>query len=488
MTTLAQYQQLVQQGYRRIPIVHTIMADLETPLTCYLKLANKPYSYLLESVQGGEQWSRYSIIGLPCQTVIQIKAHTIAIMRAGEVIEQHHAPDPLAWIEQFHAQFNAPALPDIPRFYGGLVGYFAYDTVRYIEEKLAHCALPDELNTPTISLMVSEEVLIFDNLTGSLHIVVHADATVDNAYHLACDRLEQITRQLQAPKHYPALTPTQSDAKLTFNQTAATFKQHVARIKQYIAAGDVMQVVYSLRCRQPYSAPPIALYRAIRHLNPSPYLYYLDFADFQIVGSSPEILVRVEDGAMTVKPIAGTRPRGATAKADEQLASELLVDPKEVAEHLMLIDLGRNDVGRLCQTGTIHLSQQMQIEKYSHVMHMVSQVEGQLGANQPVLAALRAALPAGTLSGAPKVRAMQIIDELEPCQRGIYGGAVGYLSWSGNIDTAIAIRTAIIKDGEAIVQAGAGIVHDSDPELEWQECLHKAQALLHALAMVEQGF
>ncbi|NKB47435.1 MAG: anthranilate synthase component I [Legionellales bacterium] len=488
--TLAQFQQFVQQGYQRIPVVHTVLADLETPLTCYLKLANRPNSYLLESVQGGEQWSRYSIIGLPCRTTIEVSDHQVVVRRDGDVAEQHKVADPLRWIEEFHQRLKVPPLPDVPRFYGGLVGYFGYDTVRYVEDKIAHCPLPDELNTPTIYLMVSDEVLVFDNLTGSLHLIVHTDPSVDNAYTRAHERIAEITQQLQAPTptHFTAPQESATKTQWVFHQTEDMFKQNVARIKQYIAAGDVMQVVYSLRCSQQYTAEPIALYRAVRHLNPSPYLYYLNFADFQIVGSSPEILVRVEDNIMTLKPIAGTRHRGETAAADELLAQELLADPKELAEHLMLIDLGRNDIGRVCQIGSVQVAQQMQIEKYSHVMHIVSQINGHLVEDQPVLAPLRAALPAGTLSGAPKVRAMQIIDELEPCQRGIYGGAVGYLAGSGNMDTAIAIRTAIIKDGRMIVQAGAGIVHDSVPELEWQECLNKAKVFLHALAMVEQGF
>ena len=378
-------------------------------------------------------------------------------------------------------------------FYGGLVGYFAYDTVRYVEARLADSCPEDTLGTPDILLMLSDEVLVFDNLAGTLRVVVNANTAQPDAFAAATARVDELVALLDTPlQPLPRVSLRGADgsaleAQARSSLTRDEFEAAVERVKEYVLAGDVMQVVPSQRMSVPFSAAPLNLYRALRNLNPSPYLYFLDLDDFQVVGSSPEILVRAERGKVTVRPIAGTRPRGVSEEDDLALEQELLADPKEIAEHLMLIDLGRNDVGRIAETGTVELTENMAIERYSHVMHIVSNVEGRLRAELSAMDALRAALPAGTLSGAPKIRAMEIIDELEPVKRGVYGGAVGYLSWAGDMDTAIAIRTAVVKDGELHIQVGAGVVADSVPASEWQETLNKARAILRAAAMVRAG-
>jgi anthranilate synthase component 1 len=369
------------------------------------------------------------------------------------------------------------------------VGYFGYDTVRYTESKLMDSCPPDELNVPDILLVLAEEVLIFDGLRGTLTLVVNADATCDDAYKTALVRLDEIEATLASARPNfgrinldPAVDDVDASA-IRYRTQQSEYEAWVERIREYILEGEVMQVVPSQRLSLPLKSSPLSLYRALRNLNPSPYMYFLDLDGFEVIGSSPEILVRLEEGLVTVRPIAGTRRRGANEEEDQALEAELLADKKEIAEHLMLIDLGRNDVGRVSQAGSVSLTENMVIERYSHVMHIVSNVTGQARAGMSAMDALRAALPAGTLSGAPKVRAMEIIDELEPVKRGIYGGAVGYLSWSGDMDTAIAIRTVVVKDGEAILQAGAGIVADSVPALEWEETLNKAQGMLRAIAM-----
>ncbi|MGK2914115.1 MAG: anthranilate synthase component I [Porticoccaceae bacterium] len=484
------FARLAAQGYNRIPVVREILADLETPLSCYLKLARGPYSYLFESVQGGEKWGRYSLIGLPATTVLKVRGQKLAIERAGRVIESRDTNAPLDDVARFHASFRMPQLPELPRFTGGLVGYFGYDTVRYIEPRLAASCPPDELGVPDILLMASDEVLIFDNLLGKLIFVVHGDAADPDAWHKAQARLDELETGLRNP--LPQLGSiavdgrgsgiAESDFHSSFGQSR--YEAVVERIKAYIAAGDVMQVVPSQRLSLPFTAEPINLYRALRCLNPSPYLYFLDLDDFDIVGSSPEILARLEDGEVTVRPIAGTRKRGQTEEEDRALEADLLSDPKEIAEHLMLIDLGRNDVGRIAVTGSVKLTEKMVVERFSHVMHITSNVTGQVAPGTSAIDVLRATLPAGTLSGAPKIRAMEIIDEVEPVKRGIYGGAVGYLAWNGNMDTAIAIRTAVIKDGKLHVQAGGGVVADSIPTLEWEETMNKARAIFRAAAMV----
>ncbi len=488
--TPALFQSLQEEGYSHIPVMREVLADLDTPLSTYLKLADAPYSYLFESVQGGEKWGRYSIIGLPCRTLLRVRGHEITVEQDGAVTERLESRDPLSWIEAYLARFKVAQLPGMPRFAGGLVGYFAYDTVRYIEPRLAHSGKPDPLDTPDILLLVSEEVVVFDNLAGKLYLIVHGDAARDDAWERAQQRLDELAARLQQPLAYPASSAggqpvLEKDFVSGFSRKG--FEAAVTRIKDYIVAGDVMQAVLSQRLTIPYQAPPLDLYRALRSLNPSPYMYYMDMGGFHIVGSSPEILTRLENGEVTVRPIAGTRPRGDSEEQDRALEEELLADPKERAEHLMLIDLGRNDVGRVARTGSVRLTEQMVIERYSHVMHIVSNVTGSLQEGLSAMDVLRATFPAGTVSGAPKIRAMEIIDELEPVKRGIYAGAVGYLGWHGNMDTAIAIRTAVIKDGHLHIQAGAGIVADSVPASEWEETMNKGRAMFRAAARVAAG-
>jgi anthranilate synthase component 1 len=485
-----QFAALAAEGYNRIPLMREVLADLDTPLSTYLKLADAPYSYLFESVHGGEKWGRYSIIGLPCRTVLKVRGGTVSVETEGVAIETVKCDDPLAWIDDFRARFRVPAVPGMPRFTGGLVGYFGYDTVRYIEPKLARGQNPDHLNTPDILLLVSEEVVVFDNLRGRLLVVVHADPSQAEAYHDAVRRLDTLVERLRLglpakPRPRPRQVIGEQDFVSGF--TRQGFEDAVARAKEYIVAGDVMQVVLSQRLSIPVTAQPLDVYRALRGLNPSPYMFFLNMQDFQIVGSSPEILVHLEAGVITVRPIAGTRPRGKDEAEDLRLEQDLLADPKELAEHLMLIDLGRNDIGRVSDIGSVQLTERMVIERYSHVMHIVSNVNGRLRQGLGAIDALRATFPAGTVSGAPKIRAMEIIDELEPVKRGVYAGAVGYLSWSGNMDTAIAIRTAVIKDGKLHIQAGAGIVADSVPEREWEETMNKGRAMFRAVSQAEAG-
>ncbi|VAW75115.1 Anthranilate synthase, aminase component [hydrothermal vent metagenome] len=486
------YQHYIDQGYNRIPLMREVLADLDTPLSTYLKLAANAgtYTYLFESVQGGEKWGRYSIIGLPCTTLIKIHGHQVQVIEDEKQVFNETIEDPLEWIEQFQAQYKIPQIDALPRFTGGLVGYFGYDTIRYIEPRLKDCPNPDELNTPDILLMLSEEVVVFDNLAGKLYVIVHANTEHEDGLEQAQTKLETLVGELRSNTiEYPPNTSPREVKEEDFVSgfTQQKYEQAVKRCKQYIVEGDAMQVVLSQRLTVPYKAQPLDLYRSLRGLNPSPYMYFLDLGDFQVVGSSPEILTRLEDNEVTVRPIAGTRPRGATEEKDLAWEEELLADPKELAEHLMLIDLGRNDVGRVAQVGTVELTEKMLIERYSHVMHIVSNVRGQLKQKLSAMDVLRATFPAGTVSGAPKIRAMEIIDELEPVKRGVYSGAIGYLSWSGNMDTAIAIRTAVIKDGLLSIQAGAGIVADSVPAYEWKETMNKARAIFRAVAMAEQG-
>jgi anthranilate synthase component I len=474
----------------RAPVVRQVLADLDTPLSTYLKLADAPYSYLFESVQGGEKWGRYSIIGLPCRRVIKVTGRTIAVEQDGKIVESLEVADPLAWIAAYQARYRIPEQLGLPRFTGGLVGYFGYESIAYIEPRLARSNKPDPVGTPDILLMVSNEVVVFDNLAGKIYLIVHADPDEPRALQHAQARLSELEARLRAPAAFntpPATRRRVDQSDYTSSFSRAGYEAAVARIKHYIVEGDVMQVVPSQRMSIDYQARPLDLYRALRSLNPSPYMYHLHLSDFHVVGSSPEILVRLEDGMVTVRPIAGTRPRGASEAQDLALERELLADPKELAEHLMLIDLGRNDVGRVAQTGSVRVTDQMVIERYSHVMHIVSNVTGRLKPGMSAMDVLRATFPAGTVSGAPKVRAMEIINELEPVRRGVYSGAVGYLSWSGNMDTAIAIRTAIIKEGTLHVQAGGGIVADSVPALEWEETINKRRAMFRAVAWAEAG-
>ncbi|HEX6549277.1 MAG TPA: anthranilate synthase component I [Gammaproteobacteria bacterium] len=475
-------------GFNHIPVVREVLADLDTPLSVYLKLAAMPNSFLFESVEGGETWGRYSIIGLSASGTITYQDGAL-IVRTGDAVERIVTDDPLREIERLRQRYRVPVVEGLPRFSGGLVGYFGYDIVTAIEPRLKDKTGPDMLGCPDILLLCADELAIFDNLRGSLQLVVHADADSPEAFTQAQQRLDELVARLRAPLRYPSAQGFAGSAAGEFASgfERADFCNAVARAKVYIRDGDIMQVVLSQRLTAPFAGSATDLYRALRVLNPSPYMYLLELEDFQVVGSSPEVLVRVEDGAVTLRPIAGTRPRGHDAAEDAALANELLADPKERAEHVMLLDLGRNDVGRISATGSVRITDNMVIERYSHVMHIVSQVQGQLRDGLGPLDVLRACFPAGTVSGAPKVRALEIINELEPVKRGIYSGAVGYIDWNGNLDTAIAIRTAVIKDGRLHVQAGAGIVHDSVPEKEWDETLNKGRALLKAVAMTGAG-
>lgn len=477
----------------RDALVVEALADLDTPLSTYLKLADAPYSFLLESVQGGERWGRYSIIGMPCDERIRVHGRQLIHERGDEVLETIDTADPLAWIQAFNDARPLPRLPELPRLTGGLVGYFGYDTIRYIEPRLADSGpTHDPLDLPDILLLVAETLVIFDNLSGKLYCVGHYVAGDDADRERVAERLDGLLDELDKPLPASATRagtddPVLDDSGFVSGLTQAGYEDAVRRIRDYTRAGDIMQVVPSQRLSAPFNAPPMSLYRALRSLNPSPYMYYFNFGDHHVVGASPEILVRAMDNEVTVRPIAGTRKRGADPAEDSALADDLLADPKEIAEHLMLIDLGRNDVGRVATPGTVRLTERMAIERYSHVMHIVSNVTGQLKDGLTPMDALRAAFPAGTLSGAPKIRAMEIIDEIEPVKRGVYGGAVGYLAGNGSMDLAIAIRTAVLKDGEIHVQAGGGIVADSEPATEWEETMNKARAVMKAAAIAERG-
>ena len=484
-----EFSTLAAQGYNRIPLMREVLADLDTPLSTYLKLADGPYSYLFESVQGGEKWGRYSIIGLPCRKLIRIHEQQVQVYADNALIEEATVEDPLAWIEDFYGRYKVYEQDNLPRFTGGLVGYFGYDTVRYIEPRLGRCPNADPLQLPDILLMVSDEVIVFDNLSGKLYVVIYVDPASEDAFNVGQARLEELIDKLRSatPRQAQARSLQISEQDFISGFTQQGFEEAVNKAKEYIVDGDVMQVVLSQRLSIPFHSRPLNLYRALRSLNPSPYMYYLDLDDFYVVGSSPEILVHVEHDVVTVRPIAGTRPRSDDEEKDKALELDLLADPKELAEHLMLIDLGRNDVGRIAQTGSVEVTEKMVVERYSHVMHIVSNVIGKIKPGMSAVDVLRATFPAGTVSGAPKIRAMEIIDELEPVKRGVYSGAVGYLSWSGNMDTAIAIRTAVIKDEMLHIQAGAGIVYDSVPRNEWDETMNKGRAVFRAVAMAEAG-
>ena len=474
---------------QRIPVSLEILADMETPLSVFKKLGNKPFSYLFESVEGGEKWARYSLIGLPASRVIKVYNNRIQIFKDGKLEEEMTSPDPLKFLEDYQESIKVKLNDQLPTFTGGLVGYLGYDCIRYIEPKLSNSKLQDPLGTPDALFMVSEEVAVFDNLNNKLHLIVLSESESEADVSKAEQRLEVLSKKLVSPLTYE--TPEKIGEPATENDFVSgfgekEFKETVEQVKEYIKAGDVMQVVCSQRMSVPFTSDPVELYRSIRYLNPSPYLYYLNLEEFHIVGSSPEILARLDDGEVTVRPIAGTRRRGKDEEDDLAMEKDMVNDPKEIAEHLMLIDLGRNDVGRIAEPGSVEVTQQFGIERYSHVMHMVSNVRAKLRKGLKAMDVFRATFPAGTLSGAPKIRAMEIIEEFEPVKRGIYGGAVGYFSWQGNMDMAIAIRTAIIKDEVLYIQAGGGFVADSDPELEWKESLNKGRAIFKAVEMVQE--
>ena len=491
MITELEFQSLAAQGFNRIPLMAEAFADLETPLSLYLKLAGgAKHSFLLESVVGGERFGRYSFIGLPAKTLLRTHGFKTEVVTAGQVVETDNG-NPLDFIAAYQQRFRVALRPGMPRFCGGLAGYFGYDAVRYIEPKLAHTWKPGGINTPDILLLQCEELAVIDNLSGRLYLIVYADPAKPEAYFIGKRRLSELADKLRYSVTAPAVKRGPSYAvEREFDKAA--YLAAVVKSKEYIAAGDMMQVQIGQRLKKRYTESPLSLYRALRSLNPSPYMYFYDMGDFQIVGASPEILVRQEHtpegDKVTIRPLAGTRPRGATPELDKALEQELSGDPKERAEHLMLIDLARNDIGRIAVTGSVTVTDAFAIERYSHVMHIVSNVEGLLKPGTSNLDVLRATFPAGTLTGAPKVRAMELIDELEPVKRGIYGGACGYLSFAGDMDVAIAIRTGIVKDNTLYVQAAAGVVADSIPEMEWKETEHKARALIRAAELVEEGF
>ena len=478
---------LGRAGYNRIPLHLETLADLDTPLSIYLKLANRPGSYLLESVIGGERFGRYSIVGLPARERLEVVGHRVRRIRDGTTVEEREDPDPLAFIDDYLRSFRAAAPSGALRFAGGLVGYFGYDTVDYIERHLGRAPKPDPMGLPDIRLLLSEELAVVDNLSGKLHLIVYADPAEAGAHGRALRRLQELRAQLRKPSELPPHAPRPALEAPRSNVGEKTFHEAVARCKRYITEGDIFQVQISQRIAQPFPYSPVNLYRSLRSINPSPYMFYFDFGDAQLVGASPEILVRREGDKVTLRPIAGTRRRGATPEKDLEMERELLGDPKERAEHVMLIDLGRNDVGRIAKTGTVKVTETMVVERYSHVMHMVSNVEGTVDPNLTAMQLLRATFPAGTVTGAPKVRAMEIIEELEPEKRGVYAGAAGYLGFNGNLDLAIAIRTGIVKDGTLYVQAAAGIVADSVPAQEWLETRNKVRALLAAAEQVHAG-
>ncbi|HUP96302.1 MAG TPA: anthranilate synthase component I [Usitatibacter sp.] len=486
--TEKEFEALARAGFNRIPLQLETLADLDTPLSIYLKLANRPGSYLLESVIGGERFGRYSIVGLPAREMLEVRGVVARLVRGGEEVERHVLTDPLAFVDRYLASFKAAPPAGALRFAGGLAGYFSYDTVRHVEKRLDRAERkPDPLGLPEIRLLLSEELAVVDNLSGKLHLIVYADPSQPDALRRAHERLQQLRAQLRSKAELPRHDASAARTAPESNIGQAAFFEAVARCKRYIEAGDMMQVQISQRLTLEFPHSPVNLYRSLRSINPSPYMFYFDFGDCQLVGASPEILVRREANKVTLRPIAGTRKRGATPEKDLAMERELIADPKERAEHLMLIDLGRNDVGRIARTGTVKVTETMVVERYSHVMHMVSNVEGEVEKSLTPMELLRATFPAGTVTGAPKVRAMEIIDELEPEARGVYAGAAGYLGFNGNLDLAIAIRTGVVKDGKLHVQAAAGIVADSIAESEWRETQNKARALLAAAEQVQAG-
>lgn len=485
-----EFNRLTAAGATHVPLIKTLKglssAASESAVDIYARLADKPHTYLLESADGDKRWARYSFIGLPCRRHATGRGGLFELWEDGERVSSERPERGLfERLREYYASVKTPP-PDMDlRFTGGLVGYFGYEMVRHMEPRLAETSAADE---PEALLLESREVLVVDNHDHAVHIVVHAaPADGDDAYATACARLAEIEAELRdapAPAA-PAETGAVGDFVSGYGEEA--FKRDVEAARRYIIDGDIMQMVLSQRQTAPFSGSPLALYRSLRELNPSPYMYYFNFGDHHVVGASPEVLVRVEDRDAIVRPIAGTRRRGHDAAEDKRMREELLADEKERAEHLMLIDLGRNDLGRVCETGSVKVTEQMVIEEYSHVMHMVSHVVGRRRAAADLMDVLRACFPAGTVSGAPKIRALELIDEMEPIKRGVYSGAIGYLAWAGNLDMAIAIRTAVLRDGELQVQAGAGLVYDSSPEHEWRETLNKARVIVHAARHATRG-
>jgi anthranilate synthase component 1 len=470
-----------------IPVSREILADLETPVSAFLKIHRGPYGFLLESVQGGERWGRFSFLGTQPALVLRVRGRDVELETPGGGTERRTTDDPLSELKRLLGQYRPVSLPGLPRFAGGAVGYLAYDVVRAFER--LPVAAEDDLALPDLYMLLVQSLLVFDNVAQTIRVVSHADlrdgATPDAAYDAAVERIDALVARLRAPAVEPEAPPVEP-GDLRANMTPEVFQGLVERAKEYIRAGDVIQVVLAQRFELPLAAAPFNVYRCLRTVDPSPYMFYLALGAQAVAGASPEVMARVEHGELTVRPIAGTRPRGTGERDDAALAAELSADPKELAEHVMLLDLGRNDVGRVAQAGTVEVTERFTIERYSHVMHLVSNVRGQLAPDRDCFDAFRATFPAGTLSGAPKIRAMEIIEELEPVRRGVYGGAVGYFGYSGAMDTAIAIRSVLMRDGRAFIQAGAGIVADSDPEAEHRECVNKARSAVQAVRMAER--
>ncbi len=490
MLTEQQYYDFANQGYNRIPLYRCVSADLDTPLSAWLKLANGKNTFLLESVVGGSRWGRYSIIGLSADTSYVARDNQITKYVLGEIEESYSCENILDELREIKAEYKVPKIPELPAFNGGLVGYLGYEIIEHIEDKLKGKTPKDELHIPDVNLMVAEEIAVFDNLAGKVWIIIHADPSDDLSYAKGQKRLDELSHRLRSGSTgYAEILNQQvfkdSEVKMSFTQEQ--FEQAVDKCKELIVDGDIMQVVLSQRMSMSFKARPMDVYRALRASNPSPYMYFMDFEDYQVVGSSPEVLVRKLGDKVTLRPIAGTRPRGKNEADDLAFEKELLNDPKELAEHLMLIDLGRNDIGRVAKTGTVELVDKMVIERYSHVMHIVSEVQGQLQEDKDNIDVIKATFPAGTLSGAAKVRAMQVISELEPVKRNVYAGAVGYWGWHDDMDWAIAIRTAVIKDEMLHVQAGAGLVADSNPSKEWEETINKGKAVFNAVSIATKG-
>jgi len=472
-----------------IPVYKEILADMETPVSAFRKIDTDDYAYLLESVERGEKLGRYSFLASSPSIIFKSKGNQVEIIE-GKKSQVRTSSDPLEILKGLMAQYRPVSDPELPRFIGGAVGYLGYDMVRCFEPRLQASQRPDDLNLPDAAFLLTDTLLVFDHLKHKVKVIsnAHVKGAPERAYQEAMRKIEGLIEQLKRPSS-PAsrIQHPASRIEVKSNLTEEDFKENVQRAKEYIRAGDIIQVVLSQRLHTEIHVPPFDIYRALRTVNPSPYMYYLKCGDLRLIGSSPEILVRAEDGMVEVRPIAGTRPRGKTPQEDEALARELLADPKEQAEHIMLVDLGRNDLGRVAEFGTVKVNELMVIERYSHVMHIVSDITGRLTEGKDAFNALRACFPAGTVTGAPKIRAMEIIDELEPIGRGPYAGAVGYFSFSGNLDTCITIRTIVMKGNHTYVQAGAGIVADSVPAREYQETLNKAQALVKAIELAETG-
>ena len=487
--TFEQFKELAQEG-NLIPIYREILADMETPVSTLMKLRHEPHVFLLESVEGGEKWARYTFLGFDPHVIFRVKGEDVLIQKNGETRSQKHGGDPMGFLRELLHTYRPVPVDGLPRFYGGAVGFLGYDMVRYFEKLPG--APEEDIETDDATFLITDTLMIFDNVRHTIKMVACAvtDGQDDlrGVYDEAIEKLDRMIEVLQSPVERRELPAEEgNDALPESNMTREDFKAVVKQAKDYIVAGDVIQVVLSQRFQVENSRDPIDLYRALRYVNPSPYLFFLKFEDLILVGSSPEVMVRLEEGVAELRPIAGTRRRGGNEQEDRSLSDELLQDPKERAEHVMLVDLGRNDLGRIARIGSVQVSQFMVVERYSHVMHLVSHVQAQLSDGKDAFDVLKATFPAGTLSGAPKIRAMEIIDELEPTRRGPYGGAVGYFSYTGNMDLCITIRTIMIKDGNIFIQAGAGIVADSDPDEEHQECVNKAMGMVHAIRMAASG-